>query len=94
MDDQYVYLFWHHEEDGPIGLKATLNRSKVLDVAKSYNTEGWFARADKLSEVGVIDKLTAYLDITDEQLSTKDAEGIWSLMAGWGGLHFQVVKLA
>ena len=84
----YIYLFWSHGEYGPENLKATTNRSRVLTTCKSCDTDGWFQRCN----LDPSNALLPLLDKTDEDLSQGD--GIHSLMGGWGGLHFQVVKEA
>lgn len=88
----YVYLLWQHGEDGPEDLVATLDRLKVINIAKSLDVNDWFARVTREGELGVIETLEEVLRLSDEELAVRD-HGITGLMHGWGGLHFQVVKL-
>lgn len=94
----YVYLLWSHAEDGPEELVATLDRDKVISLAKEQNRDGWFERV----ECDPVGRLEALLLKDDQELLRnsdpdnfgKTQEGIHNLMGGWGGLHFQVVKLS
>jgi hypothetical protein len=83
----YLYLLWGHDEDGPEGLVATVDRGAVMELAATQDTNGWFARAGG----DVLNKLAGLLYRDDADLAADT--GIHPLMPGWGGLHFQVVRL-
>ncbi len=82
---EYAYLLWSHEEDGPTDLVVTLDRNKILSMVKDQDQGGYFVRVG-CSMDDIIGKM-------EELLKKDDAIGIYPLMEGWGGLHFQVVKL-
>lgn len=81
-----VYLTWHHGEDGPEGLEATLDRNKITEIA--LKSLGAFTDEGKQTAIQALDVL---LEKTDEELLTED--GIWGLHTGWGGLHLQIKEL-
>ena len=82
-----VYLLWHHDEYGPEGLVATLDKNKVSDICKSLDVKGWFARADAMEEGG--EGVMSYLYTALKE----DRVGTYKLMRGWGGLHLQIEEL-
>jgi hypothetical protein len=89
----FIYLLWYHGEDGPEGLKATLDREHLLTIAETYNEDGWFDSLDKSSRGSdPLNTLKTLLLKSDEVLSSEVKDGIHYLMYGWGGLHLQVVK--
>lgn len=96
----YVYLLWTHGEYGPEGLKATTSRPKIIEIAKQYDIKNWMDGQSWFDEVGTpIPALEELLKKTDKELvgetSSNDPNdiGIYNLMGGWGGLHFQIVEL-
>ena len=97
-----VYLLWTYEEHGPEDLVATLDRSKVRELAEGFDEKGWFARDKKdhkadMAELPAVEYrhpleiLSSLLERSDADLLEEDGH---PLMAGWGGLNFQVVELA
>lgn len=78
-----VYLLWSNDEYGPIDLKATLDRDKVVGIAKSLDVDDWFKR------VGCEDLPERLQAI----MLSNPPDDIYNLMGGWGGLHLQVVEL-
>ena len=77
------YLFWYHAEDGPEELKATLDINLVTSLAESYDGGDWFLRTD--SKMSIMEKLNRAIAVNEI--------GIFPLMCGWGGLHFQIIEL-
>lgn len=77
-----VYLLWTHGEDGPEELRATLDRDKVLGLAKDYYTDDWI----KKFAPNLMQRL-------DSILLSNPSNDIYNLVGGWGGLHLQIVEL-
>ena len=78
-----LYLLWYHDEYGPEDLKATLDADRVVALAKTFDTDGWF---DRIQRPDILDRL-------QELMNTDPPVGITNLMDGWGGLHLQIVEL-
>lgn len=77
-----IYLLWTHLEEGPEELIATLDKNKVLELAKAYYTQ---------------EELESYAkDLVDmvEKALKADKVDTYSLSTGWGGLHLQIVELS
>jgi hypothetical protein len=85
----WVYLLWSHDEHGPEGLRATLDRAKVQGMAQ--------AQCDAWLRVGGTERMEAANKRAMERLAgllASDAgPEIYPLMDGWGGLHLQIVVL-
>lgn len=81
---RYVYILSTHDEYGAENVRATLNRSDLPALLRTYGPELVTITDEAL-------KLAFLLgDSSDEDLATSDGQG---LSHGWGGLRLNVVKL-
>jgi hypothetical protein len=86
----WVYLLWTHDEYGPERMRATLDRGRVVDLAKEER-DFWLRVFDSPARVEswerCIEKLSALIE-------GGAGPEIYPLEDGWGGLHLQIVELA
>lgn len=79
-----LYLIYYYDEDGPSKMTATLDKSKVIDLIKSYDNSGWFEQID---ESDLIERTSIWLETNGNII------GEFQMMRGWGGLTLQIVEL-
>ena len=83
---KYVYLLYTYKEDGPEDLVATLDKSKIVGLAKQIDeaNNGWF---EKNNELDLLERLKVIINTKGEIPDRYD------LMSGWGGLVLEIVEL-
>lgn len=93
MQTKYVYMLYEHDEHGPEGLVATLDRTKLPQMLQDHWGPGKVngmcspVRQEDLQEAA--DTLRSLLMKSDDEL----ADQCWKCFDEWGGLALDVVTL-